>query len=91
MRITTGLEVVKENLLKNEMGVGYVQNAIDYILHLEKELGINQDTTETINTSELQDFMQFMNTNLDLFKDSSQARKTIYAIIRLYDEYKKER
>ena len=36
MRITTGLEVVKENLLKKGMGVGYVQNAIDYILYLEK-------------------------------------------------------
>ena len=38
MRITTGLEIVKENLLKNDMGVGYVQDAIDYILYLEKEI-----------------------------------------------------
>ena len=37
MRIVTGLEVVKENLLKNEMGIGYVQDAIDYIEYLEKE------------------------------------------------------
>ena len=38
MRITTGLKIVKENLLKNDMGVGYVQDAIDYILYLEKEI-----------------------------------------------------
>ena len=31
MRIVTGLEIVKENLLKNGMGIGYVQDAIDYI------------------------------------------------------------
>jgi len=38
MRIVTGLEVVKENLLKQEMGIGYVQDAIDYILDLEDTL-----------------------------------------------------
>jgi len=37
MRIVTGLEIVKENLLKNGMGIGYVQDAIDYITSLEKE------------------------------------------------------
>ena len=38
MKIVTGLEVVKENLLKNEMGIGYVQDAIDYIEHLEEKI-----------------------------------------------------
>ena len=38
MRIVTGLEIVKENLLKSEMGTGYVQDAIDYILYLEKKI-----------------------------------------------------
>jgi len=40
MKITTGLEIVKENLLKNEMGTGYVQDAIDYIHFLEKRATI---------------------------------------------------
>jgi len=38
MRIVTGLEVVKENLLKQKMGIGYVQDAIDYIKYLEDEV-----------------------------------------------------
>jgi len=46
MRITTGLEIVKENLLKNEMGVGYVQDAIDYILYLETEIDTLKEQLE---------------------------------------------
>ena len=37
MRITTGLEIVKEKLATNETKE-YVQDAIDYIIYLEKKI-----------------------------------------------------
>ena len=38
MRITTGLEIVKENYFEKGSGIRYIQDAIDYILYLEKEI-----------------------------------------------------
>ena len=38
MKITTGLEIVKEHLLKTDKGIRYVQDGLDYIEHLEKEV-----------------------------------------------------
>lgn len=46
MKIVTGLEVVKENLLKSEMGIGYIQDGIDYIIYLEEEVNTLKEQLE---------------------------------------------
>ena len=62
-------------------------NLLENAQELATQLGME---VQGIEVSELEEFMQFMNDNLEKLREGSQARKTLFAMIRLYDMYRKE-
>ena len=65
-------------------------NLISNAQEMIKELGEGTFIIETVEQTELDQFMQFMESHLDKFREGAQARKTLYAMYRLYELYKKE-
>ena len=60
---------------------------------MNKTINLTKEEIELVveeKQTELDQFMQFMESHLDKFREGAQARKTLYAMYRLYELYKKE-
>ena len=76
----------------------HIENEKDYIYEFQEFdhsllVGVYGWQIELVveeKQTELDQFMQFMESHLDKFREGAQARKTLYAMYRLYELYKKE-